>query len=142
MVPTGRRIASVQQNWGGASGGGATVCVTPDARSRVVRGPTGRNVAPPAALAAATDRLLVLSVHRRSDAWAAIAAAAVVLPALALPHKLGLLVAAVVGIAATAVVLKSTAPAAAVPAADPPRADATTGAPTGAVFRLRRFVGR
>jgi predicted branched-subunit amino acid permease len=43
--------------------------------------------------------LLVLSVHRRSDAWAAIAAAAVVLPALALPHKLGLLVAAGVGIA-------------------------------------------
>ncbi|MGB4066030.1 MAG: AzlC family ABC transporter permease [Azonexus sp.] len=43
--------------------------------------------------------LLVLSVRRRSDAWAAIAAAAVVLPALALPHKLGLLVAAGVGIA-------------------------------------------
>jgi predicted branched-subunit amino acid permease len=43
--------------------------------------------------------LLVLSVHRRSDAWAALAAAAVVLPALALPHKLGLLVAAGVGIA-------------------------------------------
>lgn len=43
--------------------------------------------------------LLVLSVQRRSDAWAAIAAAAVVLPALALPHKLGLLVAAGVGIA-------------------------------------------
>ena len=45
--------------------------------------------------------LLVLSVHRRSDAWAAVAAAAaaaVVLPALALPHKLGLLVAAGVGI--------------------------------------------
>lgn len=42
--------------------------------------------------------LLVLSVHRRSDAWAAMGAAAVVIPALALPHKLGLLVAAVVGI--------------------------------------------
>lgn len=43
--------------------------------------------------------LLVLSVHRRSDAWAAVAAAACVLPALVLPHKLGLLVAAGVGIA-------------------------------------------
>lgn len=43
--------------------------------------------------------LLVLSVHRRSDAWAALAAAAAVLPAQALPHKLGLLVAAGVGIA-------------------------------------------
>ena len=43
--------------------------------------------------------LLVLSVHRRSDTWAALAAALVVLPALALPHKLGLLVAAAVGIA-------------------------------------------
>jgi len=42
--------------------------------------------------------LLVLSVHRRSDAWAAVAAAATVLPALVLPHKLGLLVAAGVGI--------------------------------------------
>jgi 4-azaleucine resistance transporter AzlC len=42
--------------------------------------------------------LLVLSVHRRSEAGAAIVAAAVVLPALALPHKLGLLVAAGVGI--------------------------------------------
>ena len=44
--------------------------------------------------------LLVLWVHRRSEAGAAIVAAAVVLPALALPHKLGLLVAAAVGIAA------------------------------------------
>uniref|UniRef100_Q477Y0 AzlC-like protein n=1 Tax=Dechloromonas aromatica (strain RCB) TaxID=159087 RepID=Q477Y0_DECAR len=43
--------------------------------------------------------LLVLSVHRRSDAWAAMVAAVVVLPALALPHKLGLLVAAGAGIA-------------------------------------------
>jgi 4-azaleucine resistance transporter AzlC len=43
--------------------------------------------------------LLVLSVQRRSDAWAALAAAVVVLPALTLPHKLGLLVAAGVGIA-------------------------------------------
>lgn len=43
--------------------------------------------------------LLVLSVQRRSDAWAAVAAAAVVLPALALPHNLGLLVAAAAGIA-------------------------------------------
>lgn len=43
--------------------------------------------------------LLVMSVHRRSDAWAAIMAAAVVLPALVLPHKLGLLVAAGAGIA-------------------------------------------
>jgi len=42
--------------------------------------------------------LLVLSVHRRSEAWAAMAAAVTVLPALALPHKLGLLVAAAVGI--------------------------------------------
>jgi predicted branched-subunit amino acid permease len=42
--------------------------------------------------------LLVLSVHRRSEAWAALTAALVVLPALALPHKLGLLVAAGVGI--------------------------------------------
>lgn len=42
--------------------------------------------------------LLVLSVHRRSDAWAAVAAAAVVVPALVMPHKLGLLVAAGVGI--------------------------------------------
>ena len=44
--------------------------------------------------------LLVLAVHRRSDAGAALVAAAVVLPALALPHKLGLLVAAAAGIAA------------------------------------------
>jgi 4-azaleucine resistance transporter AzlC len=43
--------------------------------------------------------LLVLSVHRRSEAWAAVVAAVVVLPALALPHKLGLLAAAGVGIA-------------------------------------------
>jgi 4-azaleucine resistance transporter AzlC len=42
--------------------------------------------------------LLVLAVHRRSDAGAALIAAAVVLPALALPHKLGLLVAALAGI--------------------------------------------
>jgi peptidoglycan/LPS O-acetylase OafA/YrhL len=38
--------------------------------------------------------LLVLSVHRRSEAGAALVAAVVVLPALVLPHKLGLLVAA------------------------------------------------
>ncbi|MBL8427045.1 MAG: AzlC family ABC transporter permease, partial [Dechloromonas sp.] len=44
--------------------------------------------------------LLVLSVHRRSEAGAALVAAVVVLPALVLPHKLGLLVAAAVGIAA------------------------------------------
>src|SRR5574343_1980446 len=44
--------------------------------------------------------LLVLSVHRRSEAGAALLAAVVVLPALVLPHKLGLLVAAGVGIAA------------------------------------------
>src|SRR5574343_870682 len=43
--------------------------------------------------------LLVLSVHRRSDAWAAVAAAGTVVPALMLPHKLGLLVAATMGIA-------------------------------------------
>lgn len=43
--------------------------------------------------------LLVLSVHRRSDAWAALAAAGVVIPALVLPHKLGLLAAAAIGIA-------------------------------------------
>lgn len=43
--------------------------------------------------------LLVLSVHRRSDAGAALAAALAVLPALVLPHKLGLLVAAAIGIA-------------------------------------------
>ena len=42
--------------------------------------------------------LLVLSVQRRSDALAAIAAAAVVLPAAVLPHKLGLLLAAGTGI--------------------------------------------
>lgn len=42
--------------------------------------------------------LLVLSVQRRSDALAAIAAAAVVLPAAVLPHKLGLLLAAGAGI--------------------------------------------
>lgn len=42
--------------------------------------------------------LLVLSVHRRSDAWAAVAAAGAVIPALVLPHKLGLLVAAAIGI--------------------------------------------
>jgi 4-azaleucine resistance transporter AzlC len=44
--------------------------------------------------------LLVLAVHRRSDAGAALVAAAVVLPAMALPHKLGLLVAALAGIVA------------------------------------------
>ncbi len=44
--------------------------------------------------------LLVLAVHRRSDAGAALVAAAVVLPAMALPHKLGLLVAAAAGIGA------------------------------------------
>ena len=44
--------------------------------------------------------LLVLAVHRRSDAGAALVAAAVVLPAMALPHKLGLLVAALAGIIA------------------------------------------
>ena len=44
--------------------------------------------------------LLVLSVHRRSEAGAALVAAVVVLLALVLPHKLGLLVAAAVGIAA------------------------------------------
>lgn len=43
--------------------------------------------------------LLVLSVHRRSDAWAALAAAGAVIPALVLPHKLGLLAAAAIGIA-------------------------------------------
>ncbi|HLO64875.1 MAG TPA: AzlC family ABC transporter permease [Azonexus sp.] len=43
--------------------------------------------------------LLVLSVHRRSDAWAAIAAAGAVIPALVLPNKLGLLAAAAIGIA-------------------------------------------
>lgn len=43
--------------------------------------------------------LLVLSVHRRSDAWAALVAATVVLPALVLPHQLGLLVATAAGIA-------------------------------------------
>ena len=43
--------------------------------------------------------LLVLSVHRRSDTAAALAAAAAMLPALALPHKSGLLLAAAVGIA-------------------------------------------
>lgn len=43
--------------------------------------------------------LLVLSVHRRSDALAALAAGLAVLPALALPHKLGLLAAAAVGVA-------------------------------------------
>ena len=37
--------------------------------------------------------LLVLSVHRRSEAGAALVAAVVVLPAPVLPHKLGLLVA-------------------------------------------------
>lgn len=44
--------------------------------------------------------LLVLAVHRRSDAGAALVAAAVVLPAMALPHKLGLLVATLAGIIA------------------------------------------
>lgn len=44
--------------------------------------------------------LLVLAVHRRSDAGAALVAAAVVLPAMAMPHKLGLLVAALAGIIA------------------------------------------
>lgn len=44
--------------------------------------------------------LLVLAIHRRSDAGSALVAAAVVLPALALPHKLGLLVAALAGIVA------------------------------------------
>ena len=39
-------------------------------------------------------------MHRRSEAGAALVAAVVVLPALVLPHKLGLLVAAGVGIAA------------------------------------------
>ncbi len=43
--------------------------------------------------------LLVFSAHRRSDMWAALAAAAAVLPAQVLPHKLGLLAAAGVGIA-------------------------------------------
>lgn len=42
--------------------------------------------------------LLVLSIQRRSDAWAAAAAAVAVVPALVMPHKLGLLVAAIVGI--------------------------------------------
>ena len=43
--------------------------------------------------------LLVLAVHRRSEAWAALAAGATVLLTLGLPHKLGLLVAAAVGVA-------------------------------------------
>lgn len=43
--------------------------------------------------------LLVLGVHRRSDAWAALAAAATALLSLGLPHKLGLLLAAAVGVA-------------------------------------------
>ncbi|MDE2440241.1 MAG: AzlC family ABC transporter permease [Betaproteobacteria bacterium] len=43
--------------------------------------------------------LLVLSVHGQSDAWAATVAAIAVMPAMLLPHKLGLLVAATFGIA-------------------------------------------
>lgn len=42
--------------------------------------------------------LLVLGVHRRSDAWAALIAGVVVLLALGLPHKSGLLLAAGVGV--------------------------------------------
>ncbi len=43
--------------------------------------------------------LLVLAVHRRSEAGAALAAAATALLAAGLPHKLGLLLAAAVGVA-------------------------------------------
>lgn len=43
--------------------------------------------------------LLVLGMHRRSDAWAALAAAATALLAVGLPYKLGLLLAAAVGVA-------------------------------------------
>lgn len=42
--------------------------------------------------------LLVLGVHRRSDAWAAVLAAMAVLLLLGLPHKLGLLLAVAVGL--------------------------------------------